>query len=100
MAELVTFVIGLPALYGIGLFYARLGGWAWLAIRRARQPTVFPASVEQVPQDRRHNAALATAQGIIRLFVEQPDMQRHERLASVTYAILEAMNRLEDEQQP
>lgn len=99
MAELITFVIAVPALYGVGLFYSRLGGWAWLAIRGARR-TGFPASVEQLPQDRRHNAALATAQGIIRLLVEQPDMQRHERLASVTYAILEAMNRLEDERQP
>jgi hypothetical protein len=33
MAELTTFLLALPLLYGIGLFYWRLGGWLCRSLR-------------------------------------------------------------------
>ena len=35
MAELITFLIALPLLYGIGLFYGRLGLWLYQVARQA-----------------------------------------------------------------
>jgi uncharacterized protein (UPF0147 family) len=49
--------------------------------------------------DSRYEAALATALAILHKLAARPDMPRHERLACVTYSILEAMNRV-DEQRP
>jgi len=40
MSELVTFLVALPVLYGLGLFYYRLGGWLCRTLRRATRAAV------------------------------------------------------------
>jgi hypothetical protein len=95
MAELVHDLAALAMLYGVGLFYWRLGGWLWRTGRQATRAASPAAGVADLPQDSRYETALATARAVIRQFADRPDMQGHERLSSVTYAILEAFYRLE-----
>jgi len=101
MATLIVWLLVLPLIFWIGLFYLRLGR----GLRRAVQQAVHTASPAprprraEVPQDRPRQAeetALAAARAILHQMSEQPDMPGDERLASVTYAILDAMHRLDE----
>jgi hypothetical protein len=106
MAEFLTFLIAFPVIYGIGLFYHRLGCWTILAVREiaaavAANSEARPShrAAEAMPDESRYEAALATAQAIIRQLTTRPDLPRHERLACVTFSILQAMHYL-DERRP
>jgi uncharacterized protein (UPF0147 family) len=50
-----------------------------------------------MPDDSRYEAALTTALAILDELTRKPRMPRHERLACVTYSILEAMDRVEEQ---
>ena len=55
--------------------------------------------IADLPQDSRYETTLATARAIIHQFTDRADMPGHERLARVTYTILEAMRRHEERRQ-
>jgi hypothetical protein len=50
-----------------------------------------------MPDDSRYEEALAAAFAILLKLTSKPDMPGHERLACVTFSILQAMNRVEEQ---
>ena len=50
-----------------------------------------------MPEEFRYFAALETAMAIIRELTTRPDLPRHERLSIVTFSILQAMDRVEEQ---
>ena len=49
-----------------------------------------------MPGESRYEAALAAALAILHKLTSKPGMPRHERLACVTFSILEAMDHVEE----
>ena len=83
---------GLALALGLGLNAGK--SWAVCRMRRRATLAAPPAEgIADLPQDSRYETALAGAQAIIHQFADRADMPEHERLARVTYAILDAMHR-------
>ena len=50
-----------------------------------------------MPDDSRYEVALTIAMAIIHELTSKPGMARHERLASVTFSILQAMDSVDEQ---
>jgi hypothetical protein len=97
MAELITGLIALPALYLIGEFYYRAGLGFWRSLKTA---AAGDAETEPLPDSGRYDAALATASAVLGELAARPEMSQAERLSTVTYTILRAMGQMEQQRLP
>jgi hypothetical protein len=95
MAEVITGLIALPALYLIGDFYYRLGAWLWRTLGTGKAGA---AATEPMPGDGKYEAALQTALAVLDELATRPDLPRPDKLSTVTYLILNAMHRAEKQQ--
>ena len=100
MAEFVTILVGLPILYLIGEFYFRIGVSLYRFWPQARR-LVFDlsgdggeAQIATLPDDSRYAVALNAATALIIELTRRPDMSPPERLSTVTFGILDAMEQV------
>jgi hypothetical protein len=93
MAELITGLIALPALYLIGEFYWRAGLGFW---RSLKSTACGDWGAEPMPDDR-YDAALALASAVLGELEARPEMSQPEKLSTVTYTILRAMGQMEQQ---
>lgn len=95
MAELMTGLIALPALYLIGDVYLRAGRWLWRTLAFAASGRAAPGELEPMPDNGRYDVALAAASCIVQELANRPEMSQAEKLSTLTFAILRAMRQAE-----
>jgi hypothetical protein len=88
MAELITGLIALPALYLIGDFYLRAGLRLWRSLKTAACGNAVAAETEHLPDNGWYDVGLAAAAAIDRELAARPEMTQAERLSTFTFTIL------------
>ena len=76
MAELMTGLIALPALYLIGDVYLRAGRWLWRTLAFAASGRAAPGELEPMPDNGRYDVALAAASCIVQELANRPGCRR------------------------
>jgi hypothetical protein len=95
MAEFITGLIVLPALYLVGDFYCRAGRRLWRKCKHETSGNDAAGDAESVTGEGRYDLALATASAIVVELKNRPEMSQAETLSTLTFAILRAMHQAE-----
>ena len=95
MAEIITGLIALPALYLIGNFCCRLGMRVRRTLKVEACGKAAPTEAEPLPDCGQYDLALATALAIEHELATRPEMSQAERLSTLTFTILNAIRQVE-----
>lgn len=97
MAEIITGLIALPALYLIGNVCCRQGMRMRRTLRGAASGKAAPTEAEPLPDCGQYDLALATASAIEHELARRPEMSQAERLSTLTFTILNAIRQVESQ---